>query len=261
MRSRDDAKQQRICAAATRLFASRPFHKVHLDDIARAAGVGKGTIYLYCRDKQELFISLLDKPFAELVERLKAETQNQSSSRLRLRLIVRALVGYAYSRPEVFELMRTVGVPAGRPSWEGKRQELSALIEDTIRRGIRQGVMHDTNPKLSAVYLTSMVRSMMLYGPRGLSEGQLVRHATQFCENALCRRAGKGPKNAHESPKSFCACAGVLSAGGRLRGQRSKGNRDLPPRDSRRTSRNAPRVATRSTAAADPGHGHGGAAG
>jgi AcrR family transcriptional regulator len=42
----NEQKRRHITSAAARMFAARPFHKVRLDDIAAAAGVGKGTLYV-----------------------------------------------------------------------------------------------------------------------------------------------------------------------------------------------------------------------
>ncbi len=190
MRVRDEQKHKRICEAAARLFAQKRFHEVRLEDIAAEAGVGKGTLYLYCQSKQDLFVSLLDEAFAGLVERLQSEVPREASGRDKLRLIVRSLVDYAFENPHLFELMRTVGVPAGgRPVWERKRQELAQLIQETITQGAREGVMQDDCPALTATYLMGMVRSMMLYGPRTQSREQVARHMMRFVEAGLSPRS------------------------------------------------------------------------
>jgi len=38
-----------------KLFTSRRFHKITVDDVAQAAQVGKGTIYRYFQNKDDLF--------------------------------------------------------------------------------------------------------------------------------------------------------------------------------------------------------------
>ena len=51
----DHAKRETILESATRLFARLGFKKCSIDEIARAAGVAKGTIYLACDSKTDLF--------------------------------------------------------------------------------------------------------------------------------------------------------------------------------------------------------------
>ena len=47
--------EQQIQAAAGRLFLHYGYRKTSVDQIAREAGIGKGTIYNYFRNKEELF--------------------------------------------------------------------------------------------------------------------------------------------------------------------------------------------------------------
>lgn len=52
-------KRERILAAATRLFSTQSLSQVKLDQVAKAAGTAKGTIYLYFHDKNDLFYQCL----------------------------------------------------------------------------------------------------------------------------------------------------------------------------------------------------------
>jgi AcrR family transcriptional regulator len=52
---RKDARPQELLAAALDLFVDRGFASTRLEDVARRAGVSKGTLYLYFSNKEELF--------------------------------------------------------------------------------------------------------------------------------------------------------------------------------------------------------------
>ena len=52
---RKGARPQELLDAALDLFVERGFAATRLDDVARAAGVSKGTLYLYFCSKEELF--------------------------------------------------------------------------------------------------------------------------------------------------------------------------------------------------------------
>src|SRR4051812_27425030 len=67
----NEKKRRQITDAAARMFATRPFHKVKLSDIAAAAGVGKGTLYVYFASKEDLYFGLIYEAFAGMVDRLK----------------------------------------------------------------------------------------------------------------------------------------------------------------------------------------------
>ena len=50
-------KRRKILEAAATAFANRDYHQVKTDDIAAAAGVGKGTLFRYFASKEELFMA------------------------------------------------------------------------------------------------------------------------------------------------------------------------------------------------------------
>src|SRR3954447_25980759 len=65
-------KREAILAAALEEFSTRGFAAARLDDVARRAGVAKGTIYLYFRDKQTLFQELVRMELSPVVAALEA---------------------------------------------------------------------------------------------------------------------------------------------------------------------------------------------
>lgn len=52
---RKEARPQELLAAAMAIFVERGYASTRLEDVARAAGVSKGTLYLYYTNKEELF--------------------------------------------------------------------------------------------------------------------------------------------------------------------------------------------------------------
>src|SRR2546423_6648399 len=65
-------KRGAILAAALEEFSARGFAAMRLDDVARRAGVAKGTIYLYFRDKESLFQELVRAMLGPVVGALEA---------------------------------------------------------------------------------------------------------------------------------------------------------------------------------------------
>jgi AcrR family transcriptional regulator len=191
MQRPDEKKRQLIIATAARLFAAKPFHKVRLDDIAAAAKIGKGTLYVYFDNKEDLYFSLIYDGFANLVGRLKRQLkQAQSCAAEDLRLIVGELVGFAHRHPHFFQLMRAVGTSKVRSpaNWEHLREELQALIEAAIRRGVKRGELADSNPRLTAMCIPGMVRSVMMYGPKTVDEAGIAAHLSGLLERAIAKR-------------------------------------------------------------------------
>jgi len=188
MQRPDEQKRQLIIDTAARFFATQPFHKVRLDDVAAAAKLGKGTLYIYFDSKEALYFAIIYEGFSKLVDELRSQVEGEQD-RPALEILegtVRRVVAMAFQQPHFFELMRTTGavVPgAMEPAWTEKRQEFQRLIADTIRRGVTRGEMDDPRPELTALCIPGMLRSLMLFGPEGIDERtvseQIVRLLTR----------------------------------------------------------------------------------
>jgi AcrR family transcriptional regulator len=71
-KARSAARREAILDAALDEFSQRGFEAARLDDVAKRAGVAKGTIYLYFRDKESLFQELIRTMLTPLVGTIEA---------------------------------------------------------------------------------------------------------------------------------------------------------------------------------------------
>jgi AcrR family transcriptional regulator len=186
MQRPDEKKRQLIAATAARLFASRPFHKVKLDDVAAEAGVGKGTLYVYFKSKEDLFFWLVYDAFAQMVERLLSQLGgDELSATETMRRIVAEQVKFGFDNPQLFELVKSAGPVIKDVRWRNKRSELTALVERTIRRGNETGEFSDPHPEITALCVPGLIRSVMLFGPKGLDEQTVAAQLTRLMERGL----------------------------------------------------------------------------
>src|SRR6185436_8517165 len=82
------ARREAILAAALEEFSSRGFAAARLDDMAKRAGVAKGTIYLYFRDKETLFQELVRAELSPVVLML----ESAEVAEMPLRMVAERLV-------------------------------------------------------------------------------------------------------------------------------------------------------------------------
>lgn len=187
MQRPDEKKRQEIIAVATRLFATRAFHEVRLEDVAAAARIGKGTVYIYFRSKEDLFLTLIREGFSQLVEGLRHELADPTlSAWARLERIVAGHVDFATRFPHLFQLMRAGIVPAEDVELQRLRRELATLVERTIRRGTRDGELSDPRPELTAQFVISFVRGAILYG-RPIDSTTLREHLLRVLAGGILR--------------------------------------------------------------------------
>ena len=162
---RAEERPREICAAALAVFAEKGFAAARLDEIARRAGVSKGTLYLYFADKEALFRAVVrdtvspnidavrasleatDLPFAEIVRaflpRFAALT-----SRLPIGAVAKMVIGESRNFPELAKVWHDVVLAKAIGT-------LAGLIERAQQRGeVRPG-----DPRLQAF---SLMGAMMM---------------------------------------------------------------------------------------------------
>lgn len=66
---KSDEKRQKIKKASLRLFLERGFHQTRIEDIIQEASIGKGTFYLYFKNKEDLVVCFIDE-FIEVFEHI-----------------------------------------------------------------------------------------------------------------------------------------------------------------------------------------------
>ena len=73
------ARKQDILEAGLQLFAEKDFHEVTVDEIAERVGLSKGTLYLYFKNKEDLFFSIVQDKTDLLYGRLHAAIEYDQS--------------------------------------------------------------------------------------------------------------------------------------------------------------------------------------
>jgi AcrR family transcriptional regulator len=77
-----ESRRQAILDAALSIFAEKGFEAARLDDVAARAGIAKGTLYLYFRDKEGLFEELIRSAVSPILEAVSTAAASPSASAL-----------------------------------------------------------------------------------------------------------------------------------------------------------------------------------
>ncbi|HVR43264.1 MAG TPA: TetR/AcrR family transcriptional regulator [Thermoanaerobaculia bacterium] len=81
-------KRERILRAAVDVFAQTGYHNSKVSEVARAAGVADGTIYLYFEGKEDLLITIFREQSRAFLAGLAGELERISDPRVKIRRIV-----------------------------------------------------------------------------------------------------------------------------------------------------------------------------
>lgn len=147
-------KREIILKAAVRTFAGRGFFGAQVADVARAAGVAAGTVYLYFRGKDDLLVSIFERTMAEAIDEGRAALEGVDGAAERLRRIARVhldRLGRDRDMAVVFQVeLRQSTKFMEQFSSTGLRDYLG-VIQDVIAQGQATGEFRaDVNPRLAA---------------------------------------------------------------------------------------------------------------
>jgi len=157
-------RREKILAAAEKLFATRRFHEITLDQVAKAARVGKVTIYLYFKDKDELFFETATHGFEEFCVRLEAVTHRTQPLLPLLHDTCGLLLDFFAERHRTFKLLEGDAARLMqahfRQHWRDRHRRLQACVRELLARGVAEGVLRpDVSPDLLTMFLLGLLRA------------------------------------------------------------------------------------------------------
>lgn len=183
-------KRERILRAATKVFARKGFYATKVSEVAKAAGVADGTIYLYFKNKDDLLVSLFEDRIDRLLETLEAELAARPNPEARLRCVIEMQLGLLEGQRDLAEVI-TVNL---RQSTKLMKQYAAPkfnryldLIAQVVVDGQRGGVFHENvSPHVMARAIFGALDGVTMTWALGRADaGGLSRAATQIADVLL----------------------------------------------------------------------------
>jgi TetR/AcrR family fatty acid metabolism transcriptional regulator len=137
-KTRENDKRARILDAAVRVFAERGFFGATVAEIARAAGVADGTIYLYFKNKDDVLLRLFDEKMTELLGEAKAAAAQEGTSSARLARLVQLQLALVEKDPELAQVLIVELRQSAQFLKAEGRQKLAAYL-DVFGQIVREG--------------------------------------------------------------------------------------------------------------------------
>lgn len=98
-------RSNKILECAIQIFPREGFAATDVQQIADAAGVGKGTIYRHYGNKEQLFLAAAKYVREQMLDEAEAQANRETEPFARLRSGIRAVIDYFRRQPEVVELL------------------------------------------------------------------------------------------------------------------------------------------------------------
>jgi TetR/AcrR family fatty acid metabolism transcriptional regulator len=147
-------KREAILRAATEVFAANGFFQAQVADVARAAGVAAGTVYLYFRSKDDLLVSLFERTMREAIAAGRAALEGVDDPRERLARIARLhleRLGRDRDLAIVFQVELRQSTKFMERFSSTYLRDYLGLIRETIADGQRTRAFRaDINPTIAA---------------------------------------------------------------------------------------------------------------
>ncbi len=166
-------RREQILSAATSVFAAKGYQRASVTDIINAAGIARGTFYLYFEGKREIFAELVDVLLVRLTncmrrvdlapgnppwtEQIRANVTRIATILAEERELTMILYNHAMGLDEDFD-----------KKIQEFYQAITARTEAAFRLGQEMGLLrNDLDPRLAAYHLVGSVKEVMYHSARG----------------------------------------------------------------------------------------------
>ena len=183
-----------IMRAAEKLFTSRRYHEISLDDVVQEAKVGKGTVYRYFQNKDDLFFQTATSGFEELCE-LLGHMPEEASFEEQLLGACRNISGFFSRRRQLFRMMQSEEARMywrqgeGRARWTEQKEKLVSAVASIMRRGVRDGRLRGD---VGAETLAGLLLGLLRTRAREMEEETGASPSIELVVELFCYGAGCG---------------------------------------------------------------------
>lgn len=163
-------RTREILAAARQLMESRGLEAVTMEEIAGAAGVAKGTVYLYFPSKDELLGALVTQVGESMLRDIEVIVKSPAAPTGKIRGVASLLLDYLIKERVLFPAyardLRRAGRCSPRAYWshlQEMEEKFIDLLTPVFDQGIAAGLFIPTNPRLLTFMLRGLARSVGYY--------------------------------------------------------------------------------------------------
>jgi len=160
------SKRERIIEAGLKLFANESYQAVTMDRVAEAAGVAKGTLYLYFQSKEDLYLGILTDGMESSARNYQTSVDPQADVKVRLRRAITLSIEFYDQRRDLLRLMMTEEprMPEARNRLrEEWRDRTVRFLNSLLEEGIQSGVFRAVDARLATFAILGAIRSVMLF--------------------------------------------------------------------------------------------------
>ena len=182
-------KKECILGAATRLFARLGFKKTSVEEIAKSAGVAKGTVYLAAETKEDLFYQAVHREVRAWTAELSRLVDPRVPAEELLQRCAQAGLAYLTQKPLVRDLLfgsYHLMLPEWRERLDQLRELGRANLLEILRLGVKQGRFRDDLDleEVAKIIQDVMIATYLFYD-RGMDRDERLQKRISVCFEML----------------------------------------------------------------------------
>ncbi len=146
-----EGKRDLIVEAGVQVFSKKGYHHTKMEEIAVAAGIGKGTIYEYFSSKLQLFQEIMEKSLQYYNESVSTERKRQMTVAERIQMITEGHFRFCQQNMELSRIIFWDAeiIDEELKEWfYSKRKDKEEVLQNVIEEGIHRGELRPVDAKL-----------------------------------------------------------------------------------------------------------------
>lgn len=188
-----------ILDAARNVFAKKGFAATKVEDISSAAGIAKGTLYLYYRSKRDIYMAALREGILALYEETRRNVDRAQSVQEKLRTFIFTRLHYFEENRDFFRIYHSdlgnLLTASGGVSKNFKdlQEKQAQLLESVLKEGIEQRLIRPLQTTAASFAIYDMTRALIA---RRLLSGERVKaeRDAEFLTDLIWQGIGNSKK-------------------------------------------------------------------
>lgn len=157
-------RRSEILKAATKSFSLYGYKATTIDQVARLANVGKGTIYTFFKNKEELFNNIIEKLIIDMEKAANEVTDPTQSFQQNVHQAIYKMLEFRLEHQltiKLFQEVRDIGTPIVQHAMFRLEENILSYLEEKIEVAIEKNEIKQCNPKITAFIILQLYVSLI----------------------------------------------------------------------------------------------------
>ena len=193
MRKKEGNKEKDILDAAVKVFAQSGYQNAKIQSIAKMAGVATGSVYVYFKNKEDIFVKLVEQLWSDLLEQLTViEKRKDISAADKFDSLLDILFDAFIDKPSLALAIineRNDVIKPKHAEFMGRYKDFMSLGEKIVLEGIKDKIFNSNlKTKIIRLFIFGGIRILLhewANDHKNISINELRQSVKYFCKRGM----------------------------------------------------------------------------